>query len=114
MRGLIAWTIVAISVLSLWWTTRKARALLRQALGRDLGDGEEMSLKSWMQASDASLETAARELERDPFERCLRFLASLGFRWTNGHDGNPPDERIRPDLRRVTSRRRRGGVDVGV
>ena len=80
MRGLIAWTIVAITVLSLWWTTRKARALLRQGLGRELRDGEEMSLTSWMQASDASLETASRELDRDPFERCLRFLASLGLR----------------------------------
>ena len=74
MRGLIAWTIVLISVLSLWWTTRKARALLREALGRDLRDGEEMSLTSWMQVSDASLETASRELDRDPFERCLRFF----------------------------------------
>jgi hypothetical protein len=79
MRGLIAWTVVAITVLSLWWTTRKARALLRQALGRELRDGEEMSLTSWMQASDASLENASRELDRDPFERCLRFFASLGL-----------------------------------
>ncbi len=81
MRGLIAWTIVLITVLSLWWTTRKARALLRQALGREIRDDEEMSIKSWMQASDASLETASKELDRDPFERCLRFFASLGWRW---------------------------------
>lgn len=81
MRGLIAWTIVLITVLSLWWTTRKARALLRQALGREIRVDEEMSLTSWMQASDASLETASNELARDPFDRCLRFLASLGWRW---------------------------------
>jgi hypothetical protein len=80
MRALIAWTVVAITVLSLWWTTRKARALLRQALGRELRDGEEMSLASWMQASDASLDTASKQLDRDPFERCLRFLGSLGLR----------------------------------
>ena len=84
MRGLIAWTIVLITVLSLWWTTRKARALLRQALGREIRDDEEMSIKSWMLASSESLETASKELDRDPFERCLRFLASLGCKWPLG------------------------------
>ena len=34
MRGLIAGTIVLITVLSLWWTTRKARALVRPLAGR--------------------------------------------------------------------------------
>jgi len=83
MRALIAWTVVVITVLSLWWTTLKARALPRQALGREIREDEEMSIKSWMLASDESLETASKELERDPFERCLRFLASLGWKWSS-------------------------------
>lgn len=62
MRGLIAWSVVAITVLSLWWTTVKARRILGESLGRKLRKGEETSLKSWMQASDASLEIAAHEL----------------------------------------------------
>ena len=89
MRGLIAWTVVAVTVLSLWRTTRKTRALLRQALGRELRDGEEMSLTSWMQASDASLETACIELNRDLFERCLRCLASLGVQSPFRHSDAP-------------------------
>lgn len=79
MRGLIAWIVLAITALSLWWTTVKARRILGESLGRKLRKDEEMSLKSWMQASDVSLETAARELERNPFERFLRIVATLGI-----------------------------------
>ena len=79
MRGLIAWGVVAITVLSLWWTTVKARRILGESLGRKLRKGEETSLKSWMQASDVALETAARELERNPFERFLKILAKMGI-----------------------------------
>ena len=79
MRGLIAWSVVAITVLSLWWTTVRARRILGESLGRKLRKGEETSLKSWMQASDASLEIAAHELERNPFDRFLRILAKLGI-----------------------------------
>ena len=78
MRALIGWGIVALTVLSLWWTTIKARRLLTRSLGRKLRKGEESSLKSWMQVSDAGLDAATRELDRNPFERVLRWLARLG------------------------------------
>ena len=35
MRALIAWTIIVLTLLSLWWTTVKARRILGQALGRN-------------------------------------------------------------------------------
>lgn len=79
MRGLIAWGVVAITALSLWWTTIKARRILGESFGRKLRKGEETSLTSWMQASEASLEIAAHELERNPVERLLRMLAKLGI-----------------------------------
>jgi hypothetical protein len=91
MRGLIAWGVVAITVLSLWWTTVKARRILGESLGRKLRKGEETSLKSWMQASDVSLEIAARELERNPFERFLKILARVGI-W-KGFVGAAPVDR---------------------
>ena len=91
MRGLIAWSVVAITALSLWWTTVKSRRILRESLGRKLRRGEETSLSSWMQASDASLSRAAKELDRNPFERFLRFLGTLGI-W-RGDIGTPPEDR---------------------
>jgi hypothetical protein len=95
MRALIGWTIVAITVLSLWWTTIKARRLLSRALGRRLRKGEETSLRSWMQASNAALDHANRELDRNPFDRLLRWLAALGFK---EDPGTAPEER--PKLNR--------------
>ena len=88
---LITWAVVVVTALSLIWTTVKARRILRQALGRELRKGEENSLKSWMQASDVSLEAATTEFERNPFERFLRLLASLGI-W-RGDVGTPPEDR---------------------
>lgn len=93
MRGLIAWGVVAISVLSLWWTTVKARRILGESLGRKLRKGEETSLKSWMQASDVSLEIAARELERNPFERFLKILAKMGI-WKGDLGAAPVDRTL--------------------
>jgi hypothetical protein len=95
MRALIAWTVLAITVLSLWWTTIKARHLLGRALGRRLRKGEETSLRSWMQASDVALDHANQELDRNPFDRLLRLLATVGF---NHDPGTAPEER--PKLNR--------------
>ena len=89
MRGLIAWTVVALLMLSVTWTTWKTRQILRKSLGRKLKSGEDSSLRTWMQLSDESLDNASRELERDPFDRVLRFLAKLRL-W----DPPPPSGRI--------------------
>jgi hypothetical protein len=91
MRGPIAWTIVVVSVLSLWWTTWKARRILGQSLGRKLRDGEETSLKSWMQVPNATLDSATAELKGNPFERFLRTLAKFDI--SKGDMGAPPEDR---------------------
>jgi hypothetical protein len=93
MRSLIAWIVLGITALSLWWTTIKARRILRASLGRKLRTGEETSLRSWMQASDASLHEAAEQLERNPFERFLRFLAMFGI-WRGDVRRLTPSSRV--------------------
>jgi hypothetical protein len=79
MRGLIAWCVLAVTALSLLWTTIKSRRILRGALGRKLRKGEETSLASWMQASDASIEQVTEEFRRNPFERFLDVVAAVGL-----------------------------------
>jgi hypothetical protein len=64
-------------MLSVTWTTWKTRQILRKSLGRKLRSGEESSLRTWMELSNESLDTANRELARDPFARILRFLEKL-------------------------------------
>ena len=49
MRAIVAWTVVALTLLSLWWTTFKSRRLMSRSLGRKLKAGEETSLRSWME-----------------------------------------------------------------
>ena len=90
MRALIGWTIIAITVLSLWWTTVRARRILGRSLGRKLRSGEVTSLRSWMQASADALDTANRELARNPFDRFVRFLETLGVK---DDLGAPPEDR---------------------
>lgn len=88
MRGIVAWTVVGLTLLSLGWTTVKSRRLMRRFLGRKLKTGEETSLKSWMDVPDAGLEIATRELERDPFERLVRRFQKMGM-WKDDF-GDPP------------------------
>ena len=92
MRGLIAWSVLAITALSLWWTTIKSRRILRAGLGRKLRKGEETSLTSWMQTSDATLARASQEFQRNPFERFLKVLVTLGI-WRR-EIGTPNDDHI--------------------
>ena len=91
MRALIGYTVIALTLLSLWWTTVKARRLLSRSLGRKIRKGEETSLRSWMEVSEAGLDTATRELERNPFERLMRFLRSIGMK--DPMDG-PPSQHV--------------------
>ena len=93
MRAIVAWTVVALTLLSLWWTTFKSRRLMSRSLGRKLKAGEESSLRSWMEVPAAGLESATTELERNPFERIVRWLAKLGI-WKDDL-GNPPTGPVR-------------------
>ncbi len=34
MRAIVAWTVVALTLLSLWWTTFKSRRLMSRSLSK--------------------------------------------------------------------------------
>jgi hypothetical protein len=91
MRAIVTWTVIAFTLLSLSWTTFKSRQLMRRFLGRQLKAGEETSLRSWMEVSDEGLETATKELDRNPFDRVVRWLGKTGI--VNDDLGNPPATR---------------------
>ena len=88
MRAIVVSTVLALTLLSLWWTTFKSRQIMSRSLGRKLKAGEETSVRSWMEVPEAGLETATKELERNPFERIVRWLARMGF--AKDDLGNPP------------------------
>jgi hypothetical protein len=74
MRNIIGASVILLTLLSLAWTTWKARRILRSALGRKIRRGEEASITAWMNVPDETLDAASRELARDPFEKVLRVL----------------------------------------
>jgi len=71
MRGLVVVAIIAFLALSLAWTTWKSRQVLGRALGRKLRRGEETSIRSWMEVPSDALDSALRELDKNPFDRVL-------------------------------------------
>ena len=75
MRGLTLWVVVALTALSLCWTTVKARRMLRESLGRKIKRGEETSFKTWTEVPGGALDVAIQELDRNPFEGVLRTLS---------------------------------------
>ncbi len=96
IRALIALGILASAALSLLRTTWKARQILRRALGRKLKPSEELSIRTWMTASDADLETASQELSQNPLDGVAGLMATgdvkssppLGLSdLSDGHDG---------------------------
>ena len=88
MRAIVVSTVLALTLLSLWWTTFKSRQIMSRSLGRKLKVGEETSLRSWMEVPESGLETATTELERNPFERIVGWLARMGI--AKDDLGNPP------------------------
>ncbi len=73
-----------LAVLSLWWTSRHERGILRRALGRKVHEADETSLKTWMKLPDRQLAEAEQELARNPFDRPLDVLEDVGDQLTPG------------------------------
>jgi hypothetical protein len=65
MSKLIGFVVVlGFMSLSSWLISRKSKRILGQALGRDIRDGEETSLRAWMAVPDGQLHAAAKEMAR--------------------------------------------------
>ena len=69
--------VIGLTTLSLWWTTRRARKILRESLRREIRPNEEISLRAWMDVPDEQLRTAGRELKQSPFDEALGFFKRL-------------------------------------
>jgi hypothetical protein len=83
--------VMALLGVSSWLITRKSRRILGQALGRELQQGEETSLRAWMSVPDAKLASAADEMGRvNPVE------TTLGAMDTFGRALRPTDPRDEP------------------
>jgi hypothetical protein len=66
MDGVFLAALIVLAVVSLGWTTWRVRRVMQQALGRTVRPGEETSVRTWMEVPDTALESATRQLERDP------------------------------------------------
>jgi len=56
--------VLGLMGLSSWLISRKSKRILGQALGREIRDGEETSLRAWMAVPDGQLQSAADEVGR--------------------------------------------------
>ena len=65
--------ILLIAVTS-WWAGRRARRVLGRALGREIRDGEETSLRAWMAVPAPTLATVDDELRNRAAEQVLGAL----------------------------------------
>ena len=71
--------VLGLMGLSSWLISRKSKRILGQALGREIRDGEETSLRAWMAVPDAQLGRAADEMSRPmPLETALGAMDSVG------------------------------------
>ena len=58
---------VAVAAVAGWWAVRTARRTLGRSLGRSVRDGEELSLKVWMEVPPKEIDAAVKELNKNPF-----------------------------------------------
>ena len=71
--------VLGLMGLSSWLISRKSKRILGKALGREIRDGEETSLRAWMAVPDAQLGKAADEMSRPmPLETALGAMDSFG------------------------------------
>ena len=83
---LLAGAILLIGATS-WLAGRRARRVLSQALGREVREGEETSLRAWMSVPTATLETVDDQLRSKAAEQVLEGLDRMG---RYHHDDDEP------------------------
>jgi hypothetical protein len=81
--------ILLIAVTS-WWAGRRARRVLGRALGREIRDGEETSLRAWMAVPTPTLATVDDELRNHTAEQVLGALDSLNAHTRHGRKEHEP------------------------
>jgi uncharacterized protein with NRDE domain len=66
--------------ISSWLLTRKARRVMGKALGREIREGEETSLRAWMSMPADELKAAADEMQPGAADRVLETIESRSYR----------------------------------
>jgi hypothetical protein len=86
---LFAGVILVIAVTS-WWAGRRARLVLGRALGREIREGEETSLRAWMSVPTATLATVDDELSNKTAEQVLQAVDTMGHHTRHGRRDHEP------------------------
>lgn len=71
---------ILLTLVTSWWAGRRARRILGRALGREIRQGEENSLRAWMSVPTETLATVDDELRNQPAEQVLGALDRVGRR----------------------------------
>jgi hypothetical protein len=78
-----------VTKLSIRWTQRKKRKLLKKALRRPLRPGEEDSLSTWLTVPTADLDQALQQLDENPFKEVEEAIDPLDVCERRPAHGNP-------------------------
>lgn len=81
---------ILLIVVTSWWAGYRARRVLGRALGREIRQGEETSLRAWMSVPTATLATADDELRNRPAEQVLQAVDAMGRHTRHGRDEHEP------------------------
>lgn len=93
IKALVFAGAILLIALTSWWAGRRARRVLGQALGREIRDGEETSLRAWMAVPTATLATVDEALRNAPAERVLQAVDTMGRHTRHGgRDHEPYDD----------------------
>lgn len=86
---LFAGAILLIAFTS-WWAGWRARTVLGRALGREIRDGEETSLRAWMSVPATTLATVDDELRSAPVEQVLQAVDAMDRDARHGRRDHEP------------------------
>ena len=73
-----------------WWAGWRARKVLGRALGREIRDGEETSLRAWMSVPTTTLATVDDELRSKTAEQVLEAVDVMGRHGRLGRRDHEP------------------------
>jgi hypothetical protein len=79
-KSILFLIVLGLMGLSSWLITRRSRRILGRALGREIREGEETSLKAWMAVPSDVLAKVPDELGGGPTERVLETMESMSRR----------------------------------
>jgi hypothetical protein len=80
IKALLFVGVILLIAVTSWWAGRRARLVLGRALGREIRQGEETSLRAWMSVPTATLATVDDELRNPAAEQVLQAAETVSRR----------------------------------